>query len=314
MFRIDCKHSIILVTLLSLLAFSSQAFAAWNTTQVTAEYGYYRNPFVWTDSVGYPLVIHQHDISTYSQWDLEMERFNGIDWDHSVVISGGRNGPPNFVVTDDNHIHLVHCEASNIIYRTYDGENWSSEVITTDGWIESPDIVVRDNEIHIAWASNNDGKVTYAVRNAAGSWSLEVVETSSIYYGCYGNLALDSIGTPYISYVTGDGELRLAVKQGDTWSVESVEASGVSYEGNLFIGPDDIVWLVYYLEEASESINLVATYKEPVSTREGWITETVGSSSSISSYMAAAMCPDGQIQVANLDWTSKKRSFLSQTR
>lgn len=94
-----------------------------------------------------------------------------------------------------------------------------------------------------ALAYNDFGaSLRYAVRQASGNWTTEVVDSSGgSFIGANTDLAFDDVGQPVISYTSNStpDELRLATKSGATWVIEMVDtAIDTVTETSVAIAPD----------------------------------------------------------------------------
>jgi Subtilase family len=107
----------------------------------------------------------------------------------------------------------------------------------------------REGVLHFAWYDNDDKTMKYAVRSVAGRWSAPSnIDDANPDVGTEFSMKLDSQGRPVIAYLDGpSGDLKLARLLGSTWTVETLDSSGVTgLYPSLAIDGLDRLYIAYF--------------------------------------------------------------------
>jgi hypothetical protein len=178
-------------------------------------------------------------------------RSNGI-WSNETVDSVGITGRKTSLAIDGSgnpHLSYHDTGLDNLRYAHKDGGVWVLETVDEQGDVGDFTALAIDamGRVHITYYLTNDpvggksGDLLYALRDPAGSWTFEVVDTIGV-VGMFTSLALDPAGNPHISYreetnypVAG---LKYARRDVSGWHVETVEAGGDLADFNTSIAVD----------------------------------------------------------------------------
>ena len=162
-------------------------------------------------------------------------------WHIYVVDNTKGSGSSSSIAIDskDNpHVAYHHYQNGSLNYVHWDGASWHSEVIDWEdntGFYPSMAIDSKDN-IHLAYYtahsdSGRDFELRYAHFNGS-SWAVQTVDGDSEYnVGMWPSLALNSSGSPSISYnvdkwPSSDSDLRYSYWNGSSWTTEKVMVGG----------------------------------------------------------------------------------------
>jgi hypothetical protein len=216
-----------------------------------------------------------------------------MTWDIETVDHIGDVGSHSSLATDaDGGLHISYQDVTNndLRYARKSGGQWTIETVDSNGGQFTSIVVDDEGAAHIAYLAWGDWDLNYA-SNPDGAWTIETVD--STYAGLYASLALDSQGQPYIGYqkgCCGHGDLMVAWKSGDGWTIEKVDAGGwVAWYTSLAVASDGGVHVCHCDHEIGNNLR----YAER---RDGqWTVETVTEDAEFSSL---ALGTDGLVHMS----------------
>lgn len=138
---------------------------------------------------------------------------------------------------------------TNNVSGSWQSPEYISETSDVGSTAVSMDID-SDEKLHITFDSGSGGNdvFTYA-QNISGSWSTEVVRTTSRWY----SIAMDSVNEPHVAYYYDYNGLNHAVKSKSAgiWTHENIDSNGgiTSYAGrypDITLDSTDKAHIVYY--------------------------------------------------------------------
>ena len=213
--------------------------------------------------------------------DLKLAQRNDEIWVLDVVDTKPLAGiDVSLAVGADSTLHLAYLDLGDGDLRYAYGQpgDWTIEVLDSEEYVgNDPGIVVTDEgRVHISYyycgslsASCSEGQLRYGVREPGGDFSSEVVDSTDD-SGWYTWLALDSEGTPHISYYChGAEQLRYATRVDGQWRTEVVDEGPGSGEfsslvllgGRPFVayhgGEDESLWIAEQSSDGAWNTNLV---------------------------------------------------------
>lgn len=122
------------------------------------------------------------------------------------------------------HIAMASASANAVYYIWWDGSAWHNEYVTS-GWDADIELDATDRPHLGIWKRNPD-EAHYAVRDGAGNWTVEEVDSSFSDVGMTPDLELVA-GTPHLAYFDLEYKnLEYAVKSGGSWNDETVVSNG----------------------------------------------------------------------------------------
>jgi hypothetical protein len=177
------------------------------------------------------------------------------DWNYYILPDGSTDTTSLKIDSNDNP-HILYCKNGVLKYAFYDGNEWTFENISGNGFyggyltLDVDDI----NNPHISFFEWNSADLMYGYNNG-GEWIIEIVDSEDE-AGFHNSICLDSNNRPHIAYThfieTPDREehLKYAKFDGDNWSIEVVDDE-YQYQGDvcsIAIDSDNISHIVYNKE------------------------------------------------------------------
>ena len=169
--------------------------------------------------------------------------WNGSSWgpEERITFTEGDSFGPS-VAVDSLTLHLVYMEVidgyQQIVYRTYDGTQWSEPVPLTDihtGKRMVPSIdIAPDKSLHVAWwdtreypPGNENGKIYY--REWKGSWLSEECISDTSCNAMRPSLAVDDSGFVHVAWINevdSYDQIYYRMKDSDGWETAEAMTSG----------------------------------------------------------------------------------------
>ncbi len=168
-------------------------------------------------------------ISYYDQtnYDLKYAVWNGSSWNVQTVDSAGDVGQYTSLALDASYPHMSYRDDTNddLRYAAWNGLMWVIQTVDSAADVGQYTSLALDasGNPHISYYSRSGNAVIYAAR-PFGSWIPQTVEGMCSDSGT--SLALDASGHPHISYYSLSAQLRYAVWNFGSWSIETVDSAG----------------------------------------------------------------------------------------
>ncbi|MCK5799661.1 MAG: hypothetical protein KAI47_20865 [Deltaproteobacteria bacterium] len=177
-------------------------------------------------------------------------------------------------------VHIVYFASVGsgdvLRYATNKTGNWKKEpVVDATSFCDPSITVAKDGTPHISYCkydmggpSSGRAAVHYGVRNADGTWSTEVIDTSAIAQQTFvldTSIFVDPNGVPSIlyTYLNSDATVSLKFARKDAvWTKETVDEIGEQMSGA--IAPDGTIGVVYMHNDEVRC----ATYRSGTWTQE----------------------------------------------
>ena len=175
--------------------------------------------------------------------------YDGNAWQSEHPVSGDQLIEPSIAIDSKDHVHILtfFMYGTSIMHHLYnDGTGWQNEDLGQGGNAVCLRIDSLDH-LHVAYGIGAGGDPTnhlgYAF-NPGGGWKFADVDDSSDLR--QPSLAVDSQNHPHISYWDVSAKaLKYAYFDGSTWSIETVQASGVGWGSSIDILPGDKPCIAY---------------------------------------------------------------------
>lgn len=313
------------------------ASGTWNST--TLDTGSFYNSIA-VDSSGYPHIAY------FKNPNLEYAYKDKTGW-HIKSIDSSTYGAGFYVslaLDSSNNPHIVYFDlTSNTLKYAYeDGTGWHSSSLISNEDISSIDMVLYQNKPRILFYDNKNGKLEYMYYNDTNWVINDVASVSS--GGRWNSLALDSSGTPYISFyndaASGGLEYAKLTVKGE-WHISTVDNSTGAGEWNSivlnsagnpcisYIGSDGYLKYFYWngAQWVTDSVNnLKSTATELVLDQSGnpyivykdstsgnlkyaykdgsWICSNIDTVSGTGNYISLTLSPSGIPNVSYSDGNS----------
>ncbi|MFN0152211.1 MAG: FlgD immunoglobulin-like domain containing protein [bacterium] len=163
--------------------------------------------------------------------DLKYARKSGSVWTSEVVdASVPATGYYTSIAVDaagNPHISYNNGLSAKLFYARKSGGAWTIEQVSGpvfSGSSSTSIVLDTSGNPHISCASSAPMTGLLYVRKSGGAWISEVVDRTVTFTGC--SIALDSAGTPHMSYQGGvTGGLLYARKLGGVWTIEALDSS-----------------------------------------------------------------------------------------
>ena len=156
---------------------------------------------------------------------LKYALFDGSSWTAEAIDDGGF--ATSIAVDANNQPRIAYhggLSGTDLRYATFDGSNWSIETIPGTGipFTSTSLALTPDGKAHIGFSEATLPRKARHATNATGAWVVEdVVE------GIRTSIALDGMSRPHLVCTDETArELRYAVLNGSTWTLESIVADG----------------------------------------------------------------------------------------
>ncbi len=190
------------------------------------------------DSYDTPHLCYVSNTAYPNDHKLKYAKWNGpYDWDITTIDTGADFAWTSIAIDSNNKPHISYFKGDTygdngaLKYAKYTGSSWSKEIVasTNDHDIgRDTSIAIDSNDKpHISYVEykyNAQGDLEYhyvkhAYKNS--NWDTEIIDTNS---GGQTSMAIDGTDI-YVTY-TSSGNLRYAVKQGASWTKETVDSQG----------------------------------------------------------------------------------------
>ncbi len=162
----------------------------------------------------------------------------GGEW--SVLLVGKNVGPAASLALDSlGYPHVIYVHGGALVYSRYDSSQWWPRVIDI-GPVGDFNALRLDshNFARIAYYDSYNTALKY-VKCSGMIWKTEVVDNVGV-AGWFISLALDQQENPHLSYYTStpDYAVKYAHWDGDSWQIETVDASVGAIGGHTSIAID----------------------------------------------------------------------------
>ena len=222
----------------------------------------YEHVAIAVDTSGFPHIVSNCSDIVWHSW------YDGSTWDGEKAAQQGYDTHHVDLVVDyQNSLHLVWAEASTYVYyaKKPSGGSWTSPVTFARVAVATTTYISVDVGTgvlpQVAYYAGASEGVFSAELDAQGSWTVDEVDEDG---GMSVDIAVDSAGTPYVSYTTvaSPYAVRVATRTDVGWGYESVAAENAStYGTSIAIDPQDGVHLSFATSNSSRKL-LYATQGE----------------------------------------------------
>ncbi len=198
------------------------------------------------------LLIFAESIDSGSTWALDTMMNVDVVTESPLQVAG------------DSVYLLVYDQSLDRLFlkmRHVGGGSWKTGEITYSqrrGMIMDANFMISgsDTVTHIAFADDFNDELFYGAGTLSGSiaWVTEQIDTGNFGFAAVKMKNRPSNGEPWILYTRGGSdELILAHKTAGNWVYEIIDDSSSSMSGDLDIGSDDTIRLVYSTNIQTES-------------------------------------------------------------
>jgi hypothetical protein len=194
------------------------------------------------DSNGY---LHVSYYDTNGQ-DLIYATNAGGLWKTEIVDSVGNVGKHNSIDVDAaGTIHISYYDSTNQDLKYAKGTfgSWTTSTIDSIGVVgEYNSLVCIGDAVHITYLDYSNNTLKHAERSGS-AWSLEVAAEDV----GLGSALTANDGVLYSSFISDDGKLYCAVKNGTAWMIEEVDVTA-SFAKEMDIAVSDGTVFVSYID------------------------------------------------------------------
>ena len=129
---------------------------------------------------------------------------SGGTWTHEPIGPGGRGARFTSLVRQAGEPLVAYSRRADsllVLARQGSGGNWVEETILTDIAVGDLKLVAGPTDLHVLYYDLNEGGLGYAYRPGSGSWTHELVDTSSLIVGQRPDAHLDAAGVLHVAYL-----------------------------------------------------------------------------------------------------------------
>jgi hypothetical protein len=307
------------------LKYASKSGGSWTveTVEPTGQTGSFASLAI--DAKGNPQIAYydstNHDLKFASKsggsWTVETVDgssrscagwlFVDVGWYASLALNA--QGNPRIAYQDTSEIREGEY-ANDLKYASKDGASWTVETVDGPGYVGSFASLAVDAEDNssVAYFDSTNHALKFASQSG-GNWTVETVAaTGSV--GWYASLALDAQGNPHIAYYEmtewmRDGDLKYANKNGGSWVIETVDATGnVGEFAALALDAQGNPRIAYY---DGTNHHLKYASKDGAS----WTVETVDATGNVGLYPSLALDTQGNPRIAYWDEHNQELKYAS---
>ncbi len=230
-------------------------YAHWNgeswVTQTVDPQGEGRRASLALDSHNRP------HISYYGGSSLKYASLTGASWnietvDLGVLYSLSIGVYSSLQIDSNDTPHIAYCDETNYLlkYAKWNGSQWSIETVDSNS--------DRDIECSLALDSTNNPSISYRfndglryAKHASLSWNIQTVDATgdpNYAVGVSPSMAIDSDGTPHVSYIDSyrSNVLKYASLNGSSWKIYGISDSyHGGYTVSLALDQNDNVHIVH---------------------------------------------------------------------
>ncbi len=247
------------------LIYSVRSGVSWNSEIVDSSGNVGHGASLALDAAGHPHIAYLDGMNE----DLKYATNDGSGWKSQVVDSDGVVGWFSSIALDGNgqpHIAYYDFDNKRVRYAVLAGDHWDFQTVDTN---IGPDPYISlaldaNNVPHISYGDENTTDVRYATL-VTDSWVVETIATGSSV--AMTSIAVDSAGSPHISYFGKTRELMYAVKDETGWDIQIV-ATGNNELSSLVLDSGGLAHISYldyanvrfvYTEQTDDSTPPVTT-------------------------------------------------------
>jgi parallel beta-helix repeat protein len=173
-----------------------------------------------------------------------------------TVDSNGDAGSHNSIAVDSSgKVHISYYDATNgdLKYCT-NNPAWNCQTLDSNGNVGLVTSISTDsfNNVHISYTDLTNHYVKYTYYDGSTWQGPETVDTFAnspgpVWFKGFTSLDVDSSDMPHISYLSLDGTLKYAYKNGATWQIQSVDSSVDLFTStSLVLDSSDRPHIAYY--------------------------------------------------------------------
>ncbi len=209
-----------------------------------------------------------------------------------TLAESGTGHSPSLALDDADRPHVAYADTNgDIVYAVLGNAGWERTTTPMVGYAFGYNTLLLDDTGAAHISTMQDAQNLYYATNRGGPWAAMPVAVEDL-VGYRHALALDANDRPCLLYTQPSmGQLRWAVKDGDTWANSFVAAISRRplYELELAaaIGPNGVPWIAYVDEPANA---LIAGAR----LGEDWLLEPI---TTAGSNLALAMGQDNRPQL-----------------
>ncbi|MBN1425014.1 T9SS type A sorting domain-containing protein [Candidatus Fermentibacteria bacterium] len=253
----------------------------------------------------FSLAIDSYDcphISYFDQANLRLmyAYFDEIAWDVEVVDTGfvGQDCSIALTESDDPRVSYYDGRARNLKYAQLLGTTWVIEAVDSLGSVGQYTSLVLDPEgcPHISYLDASPPSLKHATKRN-GIWEVETVLPGAYPNGT--SLVCDQSGTIISFFDVESSWLLCARQEGPTWAFDSLDRSGMIYNGLALASEAGDGPVVAYHDESSTDLRCARQ------NRDGWVIEVVDAEGETGDDPSIGVGQDGALHVSYCDWGNK---------
>jgi hypothetical protein len=265
--RLFATGAFALAAALALTAFLGSRADAQDWSIVEIDEG--TKPALGLTPDGDPVVIYM--LEAIEGW-VRIATLSDDAWAIDEIDTGYFYGPPDITVDAEGIGHATYHDHQDSSFKPEKGDalyvqgvlgDWDVSIAADpghDGWDNriTLDSTGKPHMVAIDPLEFNGSGVEYYGLNDDGTWSVEQIGSGPQTYKYATSIAVAPDGMPWITYHDGStGELRLAQRTADGWTIETVDDRGRTGLFSEIAIDDDGGQHISYLEQTSDTSGTV---------------------------------------------------------
>ena len=198
--------------------------------------------------------------TTYTNWDetLVYMKYDGTEWNDTVLSNSAHFGPIGIAVDSNNHPHISYAAdgadycGNGLRIASFTGTAWAYDIVEAgdNRGCESAIVIDESDNIYIAYQNRDTSKLMIAT-DKSGSWDSYLVEqgSSQLYTGYMASMALDQQGQFHIAHFDDKNyDLRYSTGSPSSgWNTEILDSSGhTGHDPSIALDAADQPHIVYH--------------------------------------------------------------------
>jgi hypothetical protein len=284
-------------------AYAYRTSGGWQKETVHSSTDFIAGVSLALDGAGYPHLSFEDN----GDRNLKHAYRDGSGWHVEAVRTSGWAYPTSLALDSSGYPRITYYNGG-LWYSYKDAAGWHHELVVNDTKAGFNSSLKLDSLDRPRIVMENSSGFIYTCKDT-GQWVWEWPEQSGGLVGGDPSVALDSAGTPYLSYSGWDGgaTLNYAYRRGaGDWYYEMVDAPGhyTGYYTSIALTPLGLP-VISYQDFASAYKDLKMAYLDGM----GWQVQTIDSADDVGAFTSIAVDNGGNAHISYLDSTNYRLKY-----